>query len=262
MTHQLTEKVRDAALANGADLVGITHVCELPEHSESIQRVVPEAKSIVVVVSRHGIAAIRSEVNEVAQFDTIHTYNECVRAAHQASRLLESDGFPSVSVPAFIPLDMRDPKKGMRGEISWRTAAVRAGLGSFGENGLLVTRQFGSAVRIAGLLTTADLAIDSPLEEDVCDHCMRCVVACPVNALEGAGKTNKKQCGDNVFRFGFRSFQALMQGLMQEPTAEIREAVAGHTLRELWQTFMTGNYYYCFACQAECEMGRTQGRRG
>jgi len=28
---------------------------------------------------------------------------------------------------------------------------------------------------------------------------------------------------------------------------------------ELWQNFMTGNDYYCFACQAACPAGRTVG---
>jgi len=30
------------------------------------------------------------------------------------------------------------------------------------------------------------------------------------------------------------------------------ETIEGKGLRELWQTFMTGNYYYCLECQAQC----------
>ena len=44
--------------------------------------------------------------------------------------MLESEHFPAVAVPAFIPLDMAAPNKGMRGEICWRRAGMRAGLGS------------------------------------------------------------------------------------------------------------------------------------
>jgi epoxyqueuosine reductase QueG len=33
-------------------------------------------------------------------------------------------------------------------------------------------------------------------------------------------------------------------------------ARASHTVA-LWQNFMTGNYYYCFACQAACPLGKT-----
>jgi epoxyqueuosine reductase QueG len=51
------------------------------------------------------------------------------------------------------------------------------------ENGLLVTKEFGSAIRISWLLTLADLDADRPSGEDACDHCLRCLDACPVNAL-------------------------------------------------------------------------------
>jgi epoxyqueuosine reductase QueG len=188
----------------------------------------------------------------MGQFDTIHAYNESSRGAHGATRFLESEGFLSVAVPAFIPIDMQAPKNGMRGEICWRRAGVRAGLGSYGENGLLVTPEFGSAIRISGLVTAAELQADPPLKQDACDHCLRCAQACPAKALSGEGKINKKTCGDNIFKFGFRYFADFMRDLSQKPAAAMEEILRGHELRELWQTFMTGNYYYCFQCQAQC----------
>jgi len=116
-SYKLSEEVKEVALAHGADLVGVVKVSELPEHAEDISGILPSAESLMVVASRHGLASIRSANNQMAQFDAIHTYAECARAAHNASRFLESQGFPSVAVPAFIPIDMAAPKKGMRGEI-------------------------------------------------------------------------------------------------------------------------------------------------
>jgi epoxyqueuosine reductase len=253
MTNQnLNQAVREIALKNGADLVGVVRVDDLPEHAESIFRMLPSAQSVVVTAAKHSLAAIRSKVNQLAQFDTIHAYDECARAAHRASRLLESNGFPSAAIPAFIPIDMAEPGKGMRGEICWRRAGVRAGLGSYGENGLLVTRQFGSAIRLSGLVTSADLDPGAPLDDDVCDHCMRCVEACPVQAFSGGGEINKKSCGDEIFKFGFRFCQRFVQGILDGAKDETEQIVRGHELRELWQNFMTGNYYYCFECQAQC----------
>lgn len=141
---------------------------------------------------------------------------------------------------------------GMRGEICWRRAGVRAGLGSYGENGLLITKEFGSAIRISGLLTSADLEPDSPLEEDVCCHCMRCVQTCPSRALTGVGAINKRLRGEVIFKYGFRFFQRFMKGLLQRKELETESIVDGYELREMWQTFMTGNYYYCFVCQSQC----------
>ena len=252
VNHELVKKVKDVALAHGADMVGIVKVADLPEHEERISRILPYSISVIVIAARHSLASICSANNQMAQFDTIHTYNECARSAHTVSRFVESSGFPSIAMPAFIPIDMQDPGKGMRGEICWRRAGVRAGLGSYGENGLLVTREFGSAIRLAGVLTTADLETDHPLEEDVCDHCGKCVSACPVAALSGNGVMNKKLCGGNIFKYGFRFFQKFVEGLNQKSDPEITKIIAGHELREMWQTFMTGNYYYCYECQTQC----------
>lgn len=155
-------------------------------------------------------------------------------------------------MPAFIPLSMREPGKGMKGEICWRRAGVRAGLGSYGQNGLLVTKEYGAAVRLSGVCTSAELIAEKTLAQDLCVHCLRCLEACPPKALLGDGKINKKLCGDDIFQHGFRYFQRFIEGLMGPPGDEIVDIVHGHGLRELWQTFMTGNYYYCFDCQAQC----------
>jgi epoxyqueuosine reductase QueG len=248
----LKQELKDVALEHGAELVGVVSAKDLPEHEEGITRILPSAKSVVVVAAKHSLAAIGSMNNQVAQFDTIHTYGQSERAAHSTARFLESRGVPAVAVAAFIPLDMAAPKKGMRGEICWRRAAVRAGLGTYGENGLLVTREFGSATRISGVVTAAEVEGDPPLEEDICDHCMRCVEACPTGALTGEGKINKKLCGDAIFKHGFRYFQQVVQGIAKGEYEEMREIIEGEGLRDMWQTFMTGNYYYCFKCQAQC----------
>ncbi len=252
MDRRLTQLARNVALAEGADLVGVVKISDLPEHAESISKILPSAKTVMVVASKYSLTAMSSATLQIMQFDTIHTYSECSRAAQKTVRFLEGQGFPSAAVPAFIPLDMQAPKKGMRGEICWRRAGVRAGLGSYGENGLLITREFGAAIRLAGLVTTAELEADSPLPEDVCNHCVLCVEACPPKALSGEGKINKKLCGNHIFQYGFRYFQQFMKGFIEKPKEEILGIIDGFDLRELWQTFMTGNYYYCCECQTKC----------
>lgn len=104
----------------------------------------------------------------------------------------------------------------MRGEICWRRAGVRSGLGSYGENGLLVTKEFGSAIRISGVVTTAALEPDSPLQQDACDHCGRCLAACPVSAFAENGEINKKLCGNHIFTYGFRFFEKFVEGLRKK----------------------------------------------
>lgn len=252
MEHELSNILKNVALTHGADLVGIVKVSDLPEHAENITKILPSAQCVIVVASQHNLTALLSDNNQAAQFDTIYTYRQCEQSAHKTTRYLVSEGFPSVAVPAFIPIDMEEPKKGMQGEICWRRAGVKAGLGSYGENGLLVTKEFGSALRLAGLLTSAPLKADAALDEDSCDHCMRCLASCPVGALSEGGKINKKLCGDTLFTYGLRCFTDLFQTLTNKSAREIEILCTSHALRELWQTFITGNYYYCFKCQSQC----------
>ena len=256
MNREMTQEIKEAARRSGADFVGIVRAADLPEHRQEMEEILPGAQSVVVVAARHSLAALRSPKLQMGQFDTMYTYQQAGWTALALARELESRGFPSVAVPAFLPLDMQAPKKGMRGEICWRRAGVRSGLGSYGENGLLVTREYGAAIRLSGVLTRAELVPDAPLTEDACDHCGRCLAACPPEALSGQGKINKKRCGDQIFQFGLRAYRDFLEGLITLPQEEAVKTIQGFELRELWQTFMTGNYYYCFACQARCPASR------
>ncbi len=68
-----------------------------------------------------------------------------------------------------------------RGLISHRHAAVRAGLGEFGLNNLVVTPQYGPHIRFVTVLTEAELPADPLLTEKACLGlgCSICVDACP-----------------------------------------------------------------------------------
>jgi hypothetical protein len=47
--HELTKTARGVALSHGADLASVVKVSDLPEHTESILRILPTAHSIMVV---------------------------------------------------------------------------------------------------------------------------------------------------------------------------------------------------------------------
>lgn len=66
-----------------------------------------------------------------------------------------------------------------------KTVATRAGLGWIGKSCLLVTKQYGSAVRISSLQTDAPLPADKPVNESLCGKCGICVQKCPAKALTG-----------------------------------------------------------------------------
>ena len=71
-------------------------------------------------------------------------------------------------------------------ELPHKTVATRSGLGWIGKNCLLVTPQYGSAVRISSLMTNAPLICDEPIDRSYCGACSQCVKNCPGQALKGS----------------------------------------------------------------------------
>lgn len=52
-----------------------------------------------------------------------------------------------------------------------KTIATRAGLGWIGKSCLLVTKQYGSAIRLSSILTAAPLWADQSVDESQCGKC-------------------------------------------------------------------------------------------
>jgi len=68
--------------------------------------------------------------------------------------------------------------------IPLKTAAVRCGLGCQGKSTLVITPSYGPRVRLISVLTTAELDVDEPYNEDLCRDCEKCLTACPTKALD------------------------------------------------------------------------------
>ena len=110
-------------------------------------------------------------------------------------------------------------------------AAACAGLGKLGQNGLLLTEDYGSFVFIGLLLT--DLPLEGGSAPVPCMGCGACLRACPGGALDKDGRVEEAKC-----------LSALTQqrGELTEPQAA---AVAAHPL--IWG---------CDACQLACPENR------
>lgn len=72
--------------------------------------------------------------------------------------------------------------------IDERHAALSAGLGILGKNGLIINNVYGSYVFIGDIITDIppeDVGCDAPVEVSVCENCGLCQSACPTGILRG-----------------------------------------------------------------------------
>ncbi|RJP18135.1 MAG: epoxyqueuosine reductase [Candidatus Abyssobacteria bacterium SURF_5] len=243
----------------GADIAGVAGAERLAEEGAILNEPIDGAKSAIVLGVRQSFAALNSNVVQIAQHDTSYAYAQVDAVSHALVRILEDGGHDAVAVPSFLPIDMSDEFKGMRGEVDHRRAAVLAGIGEYGLNNLLLTEQFGPRVRLATVLTTAEIKPAHPRpRKKICTECRACVEACPVHALDEPGKTDKTACGKVVFEHGLRGLMRFGLRWAGSNQAEQMELLKSCSLRELWQNFMVGMYYTCFRCQAACPIGAAE----
>jgi len=79
------------------------------------------------------------------------------------------------------------------GSLMDKAAARRSGIGWIGENTCLFTPELGSWVFLGEILTDIGFETDKPAQ-DLCDHCGKCVKACPTGALIAPFQIDPHRC--------------------------------------------------------------------
>ncbi len=162
--------------------------------------IVPETKTVIVIGIPVSLPAVETSPSiwyheEYRTVNTLldigaHRIASWLNAKGHASAALPRDGYGHISILKERPLAF----------FSHRHAAFLAGLGTFGVNNVILTREFGPRVRFTSIFTTAKIPPDPVITEPFCIDCMQCVNACPVNALPRsgypAGLTDKRACAE------------------------------------------------------------------
>lgn len=144
-------------------------------------------------------------------------------------KVIKAQGYQALALAA----SDRTDKVNIKGDFPHKTAATRAGLGWIGCHCQLITRQFGSWIRLGTVFTDMILTPGSPIDRSFCGRCTRCVEACPAGALKGT---------------------AWYPGL---PRKEILDAkICDHWKKKHY--FQYHNGHNCGICSAVCPYGLRQ----
>ncbi|MGB7767320.1 MAG: tRNA epoxyqueuosine(34) reductase QueG [Verrucomicrobiia bacterium] len=79
------------------------------------------------------------------------------------------------------------------GPLLERDFAQRAGLGFVGKHTNVISRKFGNWILLAEIITTWELEPDAP-EANHCGKCVRCITACPTNAITAPFQMDARRC--------------------------------------------------------------------
>jgi len=185
--HELTSQVKRASIFFGADLVGIALVNPLwiyktwKRDGKPVN--LPEGVDKVVVIAiemdEEGIASTPALPNTAA---CGLGYLKVAITAGLMAEFIRNLGFQAI--PAGNDVGLNIP------------LAIDAGLGQQGRNGILITPELGSRIRISKVFTDMPILADKPIDfgvNEFCKTCKKCAEACEVNAISFEDETSWKQ---------------------------------------------------------------------
>lgn len=178
LREKLTREVKQLALQSGASLVGVASAqvydsmprvwvaWKIQDYSKKAVEVLPEAKSIVVLGYHVWDDMLELAIKKGDEW-VYPGYFPLEAAAQAVRNFLEKGGFKASSAQG----------------LSYKRLALLAGFGCYGKNTLIINPVYGPWIRLAAVLTDAELEADEPFKGDLCKDCEDCVKACPVGAL-------------------------------------------------------------------------------
>ncbi len=201
LVRKLEAEVKSIARENGAALVGIGSRERLVGAPPSVDPdyILPSARSIISFAIPLDRKIIRDFLSKkrwlAAGVDRKNIYQKLYTITDRLTDYFRDTGYEVKGVEAN---SVYRPEPGgtdavnrvdMVPDFSHRYAGVACGLGQLGWGSNLMTPQFGSAVYLASILTSAELEADPLLEENPCDKCKLCTAACPVEMISTREET-------------------------------------------------------------------------
>ncbi|HML04212.1 MAG TPA: 4Fe-4S binding protein [Methanobacterium sp.] len=175
------------------------------------QSIYPETKTVIVIGLPVSLPIVETAPS-IYYHELYETVNNVLdMKAYEIANFLTDSGYPSIYVPRDCYGDIDVILEKPFAFFSHKHAAYLAGLGSFGQNNVLLTPEFGPRVRFTSIFTSAEIKGDPIRTNDLCTRCLACVKECPVNAIKEEGDfpppVNKISCAQRSkkLRKEFRS---------------------------------------------------------
>lgn len=195
----------------GADMAGIAPVERFKNAPlrMSPSGLLPSARSVIVAGIHHPDACIElsgePSPHDIGSYTVQGTMNSKLDdISFLMAKFLEKKGYAAIPVAAsniWRYYGYKDLKVNFAPDIVHRYAAVAAGLGEIGWNGLFLTNEYGPRQRVVSIITEAEIAPDPMYAgPGTCDRCMACVRACPTDAFR------KEVKGENRLEIGGKTF--------------------------------------------------------
>jgi epoxyqueuosine reductase len=177
--NNLRQELVDSLKSFGATLVGFADLRELPTN---VRHGLDFGISIGVAIKPKIIQSIYTGPS-MEYYEEYKRLNALLAVlADLAAEILTLAGYQARPQPVTARvIDM----KNLSTDLPHKTVATRAGLGWIGKCALLVTEEYGSALRIVSVLTNADLGAGLPINSSRCDTCRICIENCPGQAPLG-----------------------------------------------------------------------------
>jgi epoxyqueuosine reductase QueG len=162
-------------------LWGAADLREFSTPTDTTGQKFPVAISWAIPMNPQIMFSIRQGPNQAYAAEYNRVNNKINKMAAMLVVEIKSRGFRAQELAAS---DRTDPIN-IKGDFPHKTAATRAGLGWVGRHCQLITRKFGSWVRLGTVFTDMELPAGSPVQRSFCGSCIKCVEACPPGALKG-----------------------------------------------------------------------------
>lgn len=213
---RIGQEIKDQLMSKGASVVGFADLSCLPREQT-------KGFGTGILIG----ACIKPEIIAgIHHGPTMEYYEEYKRLnkllnelAEYTAAFLKSKGFAAYpKTQSNVDVD----EKTRRTELPHKTVATRAGVGWIGNCALLVTEEFGSAIRISSVLTDAILDCGAPIVKSKCGDCQVCKKVCPGGAVSGE---NWNVCKDrDAF---YNAFDCRKTALERSSKIGINDAICG-----------------------------------